>query len=258
MPQVTRPDGTTIAWWWHGEGAAVAIANIGYAGPAVLRGLIDDLARDHSVISYDPRGTGESSRRGPYGVDVDAEDLIAVLEDAGVSGAVVIGNGDGADRAIRAAGARPDLIGSVVVTGNLPIRGDPEGLAGSTSVLTALLTLLENDYRAGLQAIFSHGNPELDAVGRQERVEQTLANCDQDAAVNRIRSWIENDALAEARALGDRLWVLWFETNSWFTGGRRARDVLPDAQHREVADGPMSRPDLTADAVRALTRTAAR
>jgi pimeloyl-ACP methyl ester carboxylesterase len=258
MPRATRADGADIAWRDQGDGPAVAIASIGYAGPAVLQGLIDELASDHRVIAYDPRGTGDSSRRGPYEIEVDAGDLVAVLEEAGAEGAIAIGNGDGADRAITAALERPDLIGPVVVTGNLAVHGENEGLASSGEVLTALLTLLENDYRAGLHAIFAHGNPELDHLGIQERVEQTLANCDQGAAVGRIRAWIASDPTAIAQALGDRLWILGFETNRWFTGAQRARDLLPNAHHRQVADGPMSRPDLTAAAVRALTRTEAR
>jgi pimeloyl-ACP methyl ester carboxylesterase len=258
VPRVTRPEGVAIAWNQRGEGPADALANIGYAGSVVLQGLIDELASDHRVISYDPRGTGRSSRRGPYEIGTDAEDLIAVLEDAGATETIVIGNGDGADRAIMAAAQRPDLIATVIVTGNLPVSGDDEGLAGSSAVLIGLLTLLENDYRAGLHAIFAHGNPELDEAGRLERVEQTLPNCDQAAAVGRIRAWVANDPIPGAQALGDRLWILGFASNRWFTGAQRARDLLPHAHHRQVADGPMTRPDLTAEAVRALTRTAAR
>ena len=258
MPRVTRPDGVEIAWREAGEGPPVAIANLGYSHPSVLRGLVDELATDHRVVVYDPRGTGESSRRGPYEMAVDAEDLIAVLDHAGVTGAVAVGNGDGADRALVAATTRPDLIEAVVVTGNLAIKGGDEGLASSASVLNALMTLLETDYRAGLHAMFGPGNPELDEAATQARVELTVAHCGQEAAVGRIRSWIAHDPIPDARELGDRLWILGFETNPWFTGGQRARDVLPRAHHRHVADGPMSRPDLTAEAVRALTRTAAR
>jgi len=258
MPTLQRPDGTRIAWREAGDGQPVAIANIGYAHAGVLQGLIDELASDHRVVAYDPRGTGESSRHGPYEIELDAEDLIAVLEAAGVAAAVAIGNGDGADRAILAARRRPDLIATVAVTGNLALSGGEEGLASSGSVLKALVTLLENDFRTGLHAMFGPGNPELDEAAQHERVEQTVAHCAQEAAIGRIRAWIDNDPTEPARALGDRLWVLGFETNPWFTGGQRARDVLPEAHHRHVADGPMSRPDLTAEAVRALTRTAAR
>lgn len=258
MPRAQRPDGVEIAWSAHGDGPPVVIANLGYSHPSVLQGLIGELSRDHRALVYHPRGTGESTHRGPYEIPVDAEDLIAVLEDAEVTGAVAVGNGDGADRVLLAARQRPDLIDAVVVTGNLAIKGGNEGLSSSGEVLKALVTLLETDYRAGLHAMFGPGNPELDEAGRQERVEMTVAHCDQDAAVSRIRSWIAHDPIPDARAVGESLWILGFETNPWFTGAERARDLLPDAHHRQVADGPMTRPDLTAEAVRALTRTEAR
>ena len=63
MSKLARDDGVEIAWYEAGEGPPVAIANLGYAHAAVLSDLIEDLATDHRVISYDPRGTGESSRR---------------------------------------------------------------------------------------------------------------------------------------------------------------------------------------------------
>ena len=106
MPTLQRPDGTRIAWREAGSGPPVTIANIGYAHAGVLQGLIDELASDHRVLAYDPRGTGDSSRHGPYEIGLDADDLIAVLVDAGVREAVAVGNGDGADRSILAAGRR--------------------------------------------------------------------------------------------------------------------------------------------------------
>ena len=191
---------------------------------------------------------------------MDVADLAAVLEEAGAEGAVAVGSGDGADRAVLAATERPDLIAAVVAAGNLGIRtgGEGQGLADSSAVLEGLLTLLEKDYRAGLHAIFGTGNPDLDEAGRHARIEQTAAGCEHEAAVGRIRAWIGNDPTGAAQALGGRLWVLATDTNPWFTTTERTRQLLPEATLREVADGPLSRPDLTAAAVRELTRTAAR
>lgn len=258
MPTVTRPDGAEIAWYESGAGPPVLLANLGYAHAAVLQGLVDELSRDHRVLSYDPRGTGRSSRHGPYELGVDAGDLVAVLEAAAAVDALVIGNGDGADRAIRAATNRPDLIAAVVLAGNLAAPGGGAGLSNSSSVLDALVTLLETDYKAGLHAMFGPGNPELDQAAQDARVEVTVRECEHEAAVGRIRAWIANDPTAEARALGERLWVLQTETNPWFTATEESRSLLPEANHRRIADGPMSRPDETAAIVRELTRIAAR
>ena len=123
----------------------------------------------------------------------------------------------------------------------------------------ALLTLLETDFRAGLYAMVGPtGNRGLDASAQHEHVEETVANCEREAAVGRIRAWIASDPTEGARALGDRLWILTAGTNPWFTTTERSREVVPQATYREMADGPMARPDLTAEAVREVTRTAAR
>jgi pimeloyl-ACP methyl ester carboxylesterase len=261
MPILQRPDGAEIAWHDLGEGPPVVLANIGYADPAIVAGLSEELARDHRVLTYDTRGTGGSSRGGPYEVATDAGDLLAVVEDAGAAATVAVGNGDGANRAVRAAAERPDLIETVVIPGSLTLpaaTSGAEGLSTSGSVLEGLLMLLENDYRAGVHAFVSTGNPGLGEDLIQKRVELIVAYCSQEAALDRIRSWIADDPTADAQALGDRLWLLHHEANPWFANTSGARTLLPDAHHEEVADGPMARPDLTAAVVRELTRTAAR
>jgi pimeloyl-ACP methyl ester carboxylesterase len=262
MRTVGRPDGVEIAWREAGAGPAVVLANFGYVDPAPFAGLVEELARDHRVISYDPRGSGESSRAGPYDLATDVADLVAVGEGAGAEAAVVVGNGDGGNRAVKAAVERPDLFGVVVVPGSVSLPGatrGSEGLAGSAAVLRAVVTLLENDYRAGVHAFVSNGNPDLDEAAVRGRVERIVAHCSQEAAVGRIRAWIADDPTAAARELGDRLWVLPYETNPWFAGASAgSRELLPEARHKEIADGPMMRPDLTAAAVRELTRSAAR
>jgi adenylate kinase family enzyme len=59
----------------------------------------------------------------------------------------------------------------------------------------------------------------------------------------------------QARALGDRLWILHGDTDRLFEGAMAARvaELFPKAHLEEVADGPVSRPDLTAAYVRRLT-----
>jgi pimeloyl-ACP methyl ester carboxylesterase len=261
MATLTRPDGAEIAWRERGEGPPVIVANLGYAPEAMFASLIDELARDHRVLSYDARGTGESSPGGPYEIATDVADLLAVVEDAGAAGSVAVGNGDGANRAVRAGAERPDLIATVVVAGNISLPAetrDSEGLVGSREVLKALVTLLENDYRAGVHAFVSSGNPGLEEDAVHERVELIVAHGSQEVTVGRIRAWIEDDPTEAARALGGRLLLLRHEANPWFAGTKREEGLLPEARYHVIADGPMARPDLTAAVVRELTRSAAR
>jgi pimeloyl-ACP methyl ester carboxylesterase len=262
MPLVPVSDGAQIHWEARGAGPLVVIANQFFSETWVFEGLIALLAEAHRVVTYDPRGTGRSSRQPPYTIDVDAQDLLAVIEAAGPP-AVVIGMGDGSNRAVHAAAARPDLIDAVVCAAGNPVGSavveDTDGLAGSTSVLDALVAMMETDYRGAIRTMLGTANPGFDEETLRMRVTSTCENCTQEAAVERMRSWIDDDALEQARALGERLWVLEAPGNPWFPieVARRSRALIPEAQVLETEDGALSRPDITADVVRGLTAAGA-
>jgi pimeloyl-ACP methyl ester carboxylesterase len=258
MPLLHRPDGADIHWDEAGDGTAVLVANVLHGHPGMIGGLVRDLASDPRVITYDLRGTGASSRRGPYDPAVDIADLEALLEHVG-GVAVAVAIGDASLRAARMAVARPDLMEAVLAPGTFLLaaaaaRGT-DALTGSRSVLRALSTLLETDYRAGIRSMVMSSNPNLSEEEMRERVDLVVAHCEQEAAVSRMRTWIRDDATDVARALGDRLWILHYPGNPWFPEelAKQMPEVLPDAGHEAVDDGPMSRPDLTAAVVRRIT-----
>jgi pimeloyl-ACP methyl ester carboxylesterase len=255
---VERPDGVEIYWDERGTGPLVVLAMQFFGPPEILSGLIGELATDHRVVCYHLRGTGNSTRRGPYDMDTDAADLGGVIEEVG-GPAVVVAMGDGCNRAVKLAAARPELVSAVITPGGNPLgRRAAEGteaLAGSDSVVEALLGMMEIDYRSALRTMLGTGNPELGEELLQERVNQTVAHCPHEAAIPRMREWAEDNAQEEARTLGDRLWMLEHGRNPWFSieTVSRTRELLPDARVQEVEDGPMSRPDLTAAVVRQVT-----
>jgi pimeloyl-ACP methyl ester carboxylesterase len=261
MATVKTPDGVRIHWEERGEGPLVVIAVQVFAFPEFLADLIADLATDHRVVCYHLRGTGSSTRQGPYDIDTDAADLGAVIEEAG-GPAVVVAMGDGCNRAVKLAAARPELVGAVVTPGGNPLgrkaAEGTEGLAGSESVVEALLGMMEIDYRSALRSMLGTGNPDLGEEQLQERVSLTVAHCPHEAAVPRMRQWAEDDSHEQARALGDRLWLLEHGLNLWFPIETlsRTRELLPQAHVEEVPDGPISRPDLTAAVVREVTAQA--
>jgi pimeloyl-ACP methyl ester carboxylesterase len=262
MPVLQLPDGAELHWDERGEGPLVVIAIQFFSQPWVFAGLIELLAEDHRVVTYDPRGTGRASRVGPYDIETDAADLLAVVEAAGPP-AVVVSMGDGSNRAVHAAAARPDLVDAVVCAAGNPVGAvaveGTDGLAGSESVLDALVSMMETDYRGALRSMMATANPDFDEETLRSRVDATSENCPQAAAVGRMRSWIADDALEAARALGDRLWVLESEGNLWFPleVARRSRALIPEAHVKEVTGGALSRPDITADVVRSLTAAGA-
>ncbi|GAA0469518.1 arylesterase [Paractinoplanes deccanensis] len=91
------------------------------------------LAGQFTTISYDGRGTGGSSRPLDPAAYDPAEliaDLIAVLDDAGVRRAVLVGNSLGGLVAFLAAALRPDRVAGLVLIGaSVDLRGaEPSAL----------------------------------------------------------------------------------------------------------------------------------
>ena len=79
MPLLSRPDGVSLAWEEVGDGPSVVLANQFFGVAETFAPLLEDLARDHRVVTYNLRGTGDSTREGPYNAEVDAADLEAVV-----------------------------------------------------------------------------------------------------------------------------------------------------------------------------------
>ena len=262
MPKLRRPDGVEIHWQEQGEGPLVVFANTFMNYPGVFSGLVEELARDHRVVEYDLRGNGESTRAGPYDMDTDAEDLIALVEELGPP-ALALATGDGCMRAVKAAAARPGLFEAVVSPAGSPLgrkqfRGE-SGLMTSDEVVEGILRMTSVDYRAALRSILTSVNSQAGDDEIRERVERTIAYCPQESGVARGSVWLDSDATEEARQLGRRLWILESGTNPWFGSSitfDRTPVVLPEAQVLPAEDGVISRPDITAGVVRRLTAQA--
>ena len=259
MPRLHRPDGAEIEWWVQGEdGPLVAIALMALHPQAVCKRIAEDLATDHRVLGYDLRGTGVSSRVGPYDIDTDAADLAAVLEEAG-GDALVVALGDGARRSVRVAAERPDLAHAVVVSGEFPLGrigdiGSQDALANSPAVLDALLGLLETDYRMGLHTMMaSSGEADWHEQALRERLDAIEAHSPPEVGVPRMRSWVYDDSHAAGRMLGDRLWYLHYPGNAWFQGSIEiVRRSTPEARIESVPDGVINCPEENASAIRRI------
>lgn len=261
MPFIDCPDGARLHWEERGAGPALVVANQFFAPLSVFQRLLDMLAEDHRLITYDPRGIGGSSAQGPYDVPTDAQDLATLLEQTCDGPVLLVGMGDGSNRAVHVARDRPELASAVVCVSGNPVSRTAgeggEGLAASDSVIEALLAMMETDYRGALRTMISTANPDLDEAAVRERVSTSVERCPQEAAAPRMRSWIADEALGPARELGDRLWILEDGTNPWFLStAQRTMELLPDAHVEVVEDGAVSRPDIAASYIRALTGAA--
>jgi pimeloyl-ACP methyl ester carboxylesterase len=249
-----------LHWEERGEGPLVVICAACMSLPTAFTALADELEPDHRVIFYDVRGTGESTRTGPYEILTDAHDLVHLLEEWGQP-AVLIAFGDALHRSVEASAVKPELVAAVVSPGVGALGsggdypGEDDGLASSPAVIGALLKLFESDYRAGLRTVVEGGNPQFSAQETQQRIDEVIAYSPLEATLGRLREWVRHDSRVPGRALGDRLWMLVFGGNLWFPAElveAIQRDV-PEARVEQVEDGAVTRPDLTAAVVRRIT-----
>jgi hypothetical protein len=102
--------------------------------------------------------------------------------------------------------------------------------------------------------MISTANPDLDEDAVRMRVALSAERCPQHAASPRMQSWVADQALEPSRAVGDRLWILEDGTNPWFVEtAKRTAELLPDAHVHPVENGAVSRPDIAASYIEAIT-----
>jgi pimeloyl-ACP methyl ester carboxylesterase len=263
VPELSRPDGTRLHYEVRGDsGPPVVLATYWTWSPGVYEPLLEDLASDHRVVTYHLRGTGQSSRQGPYDVETDSGDLEGLLEE--VEGAVLLfSTADGTNRMVRVAARRPDLVAAAVTFGTAPIARaqftGQEGMLGSDSVVGAFFETFERNYRTGLRTLIEATNPQMSEDELRERIDAQAEFSPQEAALGRLRAWLGDDPGAEARALGDRLWIFraagvagpWLPPKEELD--RITAETFPDAHVVEIEPGPVSRPDLVAEMMRRVT-----
>ena len=255
----TTPAGVEIHWEESGDGPLVILLHHCFSHPAVYAGLCDELARDHRMVTYDARGTGKSSRRGPYDLQVDIEDLEALADELG-GDAVAVGLGDGRDRAARVAWSRPDLIRAVVGCDATPMGraiGNVEAPSSSQAVLETVVSLAGSNHRTAIRGILEFTNPGMSEDDLRRRLDAEVAYSSPEALRARAEWFLRKDSVETVRAIRDRLWIAYWHSD-WTPGdvADKIHELLPEAQVHPVSAGPISRPDLTADVVRQVTQPA--
>ena len=269
MAELERPDGTRIHYEIQGEeGPALVLASYWSWHPGIYADLFADLASDHRVSTFHLRGTGKSSRNGPYDQGTDIGDLEAVVEAVG-GPAILLAVADGSNRATKLAARRPDLVAAVINFGTAPFARSTfegeEGMAASNTVIQAFGEMLESNYRGGMRNLIEATNPQLSEEELRERIDVQTEFVPAEAALGRWMDWIDDDPRAEARAVGDRLWIFaapgiagpWLPPTEVLQ--RLMRENMPEARvvQIESESGPISRPDEAAEMVRQVSRRVA-
>ncbi|VVE30463.1 alpha/beta fold hydrolase [Pandoraea anhela] len=109
-----------------GKGSPVLVLHGGLANSDYLARQVDALKAHHRVIAVDTRGHGRSTRDDrPYGYDLMADDVVALLDQLHIKKADVVGWSDGAIQGIDLAMRYPDRVGKIVAFG---VNTNTEGL----------------------------------------------------------------------------------------------------------------------------------
>lgn len=107
-------NGIKVYYTRTGHGSPVVLLHGGLSNSDYWGNQVKALAAKHTVISLDSRGHGRSSRDDkPYGYDLMADDVVAVLDSLKIPRADIVGWSDGAIIGIDLALRHPDRIGKV-------------------------------------------------------------------------------------------------------------------------------------------------
>lgn len=110
-----------------GEGRAIVFSNSLGTDFRVWDPLMPHLPSNRRTIRYDKRGHGLSScPDGPYSIDDHAADLAGLLDQLGVTGAVIVGLSVGGLIAQSLAASRSDLVSALILCSTGHVIGSPE------------------------------------------------------------------------------------------------------------------------------------
>ena len=116
-----------------GEGPPLVLLHEGVVDSRIWEPVLPLLAQRHRVIRYDQRGFGRSPR--PYGPYSLVEDLVAILDAAGLERAALAGASRGGNIALAAAVERPERVSALILLGSalpgaqLDVGWTPEQIA---------------------------------------------------------------------------------------------------------------------------------
>lgn len=141
-------DGVRLAYQQYGRGPDVLMVNNFFMHADMWRSVTATLAESHRVTVYDMRNQGDSTRTGrPVRWEDHLNDLLAVVDGLGLEQPALVGTSTSCLLCRDAAIARPDAIGSIVLTG--PALS-PWGPDRHRRILESWLTAMDHGGAAAL------------------------------------------------------------------------------------------------------------
>jgi pimeloyl-ACP methyl ester carboxylesterase len=125
-----KVNGISLYYAMIGHGSPVVLLHGGLSNSDYWGSQIKVLAPRHTVIVVDSRGHGRSTRDArPYGYDLMADDVVALLDTLHIAKADVVGWSDGAILGLDLAIRHPDRVGKVFAfAANTVTSGVQEGV----------------------------------------------------------------------------------------------------------------------------------
>jgi len=142
-------NGISIYYAVYGEGPPVILLHGGLANADYWGNQIPALASHHTVITMDSRGHGRSTRDlRPFGYDLMADDVVAMMDVLGVPKADIVGWSDGAILGLDLAIRHRDRVGKIVAfAANTRTSGTKHGAILNPTII-AFIRRAGREYKA--------------------------------------------------------------------------------------------------------------
>jgi len=227
--------GVRVYYEVHGDGPAVVLIHGSGGHHASWWQQTPSLSRSYSVVTLDLRGFGKStSDLEEFDSLAFPDDIVAVLDDAGVERAVLVGQSIGASAALKVAVREPERIAGVVLAHSLG-GIDHEELAALVKADRAKAEELPVLDRL-MSKPFQTSRPDLTFLFRQ----MGTFNAAKMADLRNLTAG--GPTLEQVKDSGVSVCFLTGENDAVLTPGtvRRAHELLPDSALDIVAGAPHS------------------
>jgi pimeloyl-ACP methyl ester carboxylesterase len=190
MPYATSTDGVRISYKTIGSGPPLLLIHggTGTSESWELFGYLDALTPDYQLILMDLRGHGKSDKphgRASYRMSQQADDVVAVLDDAGIARTHVWGLSLGVRVGFHLGARNPDRVLSLILWGGHPYPVTPEDVEFDTSLIATL--------RDGMDAWAEL----VEATGRHREI---LLEADAEALIGAVYAEIDDPGVADSLA----------------------------------------------------------